>query len=1295
MRGFLRAKDYENIARIKQSMGDYSGAVRTYSQANKRLEALHLADKCVREGHQLDADVCIPQLASQYAKFYAHRRDEHHLRKVIMYVPDAVLKATYLKLAELYEEAVDVYYKADLVNEANRLASAQELYDTAIAWAKKKEKKAMVDMFVLEKVAAQIYHKRDLEDDLKVLLEQLTKSETLPIKALACLLFGRAFNNIGMCRQALDLYRKVNTVGQLESFHQMVRMKKDHVLVEIVEYCALANDLATSFRNSPKSASHAKILQQAQEFYHLYHEEGVYLSPRVQDIWMPGCLRTAYCRDRMYDENGMMRLQPEKVHQILADHFGAIWKTWLNETELESKIQNRIESHSFHQDIITSGYIKQSTGSYPPEQLKLYLEMLELALSVKQFNPRSFMECRFQELPVKLLSSQATMSLPFGMQHKTVLNKSKAISKQLKNNADRIVQDLKNASVDDLYSSWQGYCIAEGHADRMMKTLEQFAIKHGPLEPKYSGYSLVQGKKINNVQIHHHYFWFWLRACSIISKEHVVLPAVKCTYHFLQIIARRKNLRESFSVANTIDIVSLCTTALVSLLNLANPGQHLLLPATYQHTVQVFDLLNAMPDDKSTWFMSACLEQLNRKFRMKQVDKMQLEVVEYLLKFLDLLIGRTNERCHILSEALSLSSESIANGFVVHCLCLCLTMVGNLLVVDMKHFNDLSAVLADICDQLYTHISNEKKTVSGNTVALLPSYLRDAYMSVSSADCVAKLFMAVQHLLKACKYPSNLCCAVSNETSWGVVFKDVSIPTPLFKLKFEALTPYVKPLPPPLPLPQVKPKPAQKPSTLPIKAATSEHQTHPSSPLPPHPSPKPPSQAPNKSPPRASPILPSHPPPPSPPQPLPQVPHHQPPPSLPAQPSPPQPLPHVLPQQSPPSLHAQPPPPQSLPQVHHQPPPPLHAQPPPPQPLPQVRHQPPPPHPLPRLPPQPAPQPPLFQPLHRPSPHLASQAPHLPSQPLPHMPPQQTSQPPFHPQQVGGFSGYPYHFTGGFDHSPYQVHPDPFSVPFIDPTYTPSFSYSSLGVPHTMDGIPQEWEDELAGIEFDEEVEQMLTQPEPEEFAFQSDFSKPPTSEDSTLIDELYCKVCDVELEVAGTAASTERNRETMHLKMLRGSGQTFQQHILLPSHRQNLQAFRNYNLSKSLHYDQLVADINSVLDDADLLDDVNIETMVAQCRSFLRSSDQKLAELTNKQLWKEAQSYIEMNSHSFRLQLKQIQTEYEQRCSVLSAHTTKFSKAEEDEQRQEFEDEEAIDFDNVGTERKKDKWKKKRDKRR
>lgn len=246
-----------------------------------------------------------------------------------------------------------------------------------------------------------------------------------------------------------------------------------------------------------------------------------------------------------------------------------------------------------------------------------------------------------------------------------------------------------------------------------------------------------------------------------------------------------------------------------------------------------------------------------------------------------------------------------------------------------------------------------------------------------------------------------------------------------------------------------------------------------------------------------------------------------------------------------------------------------------------------------------------------------------------------------------------------------------------------------------MDGIPQEWEDELAGIEFDEEVEQMLTQPEPEEFAFQSDFSKPPTSEDSTLIDEIYCKVCDVELEVAETAATTERNREMMHLKMLRGSGQTFQQHILLPSHRQNLQAFQNYNLSKSLHYDQLVADINSVLDDADLLDDVNIETMVAQCRSFLRSSDQKLAELTNKQLWKEAQSYIEMNSHSFRLQLKQIQTKYEQRCSVLSAHTTKFSKAEEDEQRQEFEDEEAIDFDNVGTERKKDKWKKKRDKRR
>ena len=1076
---------------MRVSEGDYSGAVRVFARANKRLDAIERAAEYEQQGHQLDADVNLLQLASHYAKYYAQRKDDHHLRKVIKHVPSAVMKGAYLKQAGLHEEALDVYIKANLVTEAKQLTSAQELYETGISWAQKEGNKVLEAMFVTEKVAALVYHKKSVGSELKEALQHLTKSGSASTKALACLLFGRVFDNPGMCRQSMETYQgaAVNTVGELEAFNQLVRLKKDQYLHLIVSRCILASDLANAFKHPPKSAFHAQLLQQAQEFYHLRSQEGVYLMPRAQDVWLPNGLHSANCRDRLVDEDGMVRLQPEKVHRMLADHFSSLWKAWLAVTDVVGKIQQRIAGYSFHQELMTNGYLTHSNQSYPAERLKSYLQLIDLVLLTKQLSPTAFGDNMFEALPLKLLSPRVALCLPLGKQHRTLLTNSSAICRFLRSFAGDSLKQLKNERVDDLFSAWRALCIAEGGTGRMEESLERFASRHGHLKPEETGFSLVSRKE-KDAQVYHHYFWFWLRACSIISEERIVLPAVKCAYHFLQVIARRRQLRETMSVANFVNVISLCTTALVGLLNLVNPTQHLLLPALYQHTVQLFDLLNA-PGPKDTWLMSTCVEQVNRKRRAKQLDRMEQDAVEYLFKFLDLLTGQSHERCHILQDALSPTSGCIADGSALHCLMLCLVLVSNLLVIKMEHFKTLANSLADICNQLRRCLSSDNPpTTSANTSSStpLPQYLLNAYIEISSADCIAKLFMAVQHLMGACQFQSNLCRLVPKGSTGGMDFMEMPIPPLLFRRNFEALAPLLEPLP--QQLRQMPPHPL---------AAIVQDQY-----LPPHP---------------------------------------------------------------------------------------LKAA--------------------------------------------------MQNQQLMQQEPQQPNQ-------------YPFSSNLSFQQPsqlayPNQVHP--FPAPFLDPTVVSPFAYSQPGISQPVVGIPQEWEDELAGIEFDEEVEQMLSQS-----VARSEVERPLSevevsssslsSEDSALIDEHYCRVCGVGLEPLGRETiaveeGEEGEQQNSHASAKASKQQTFQEHILTPTHQQNLQAFKLFNQQKMMHYDPMVERLSELLREAEIrVNTVDVEMMMAQCKSELLSAEQHLMDIRKQQQWKEGQTFIEFTIEKFRWHLNRLEND-------------------------------------------------------
>lgn len=761
------------------------------------MEALECSKRYETQGSHIEPDVGSLQLANTYAKYYLARHEDPQLMKVLNYIPNVIQKVAHLKKGKLFKLAIDEYIKGNHYKDAERLMIAQEMFDRGIKLAESSNNSSLKARFILFKVTSAIYHKGAVDEELNESLIALTRSTSPTVQAQSLLLSGIIQSKPFLCKEAITLYTDscVNIIGALESFNQYVILKKRDVTYSLVIVkCFEAQELIKVFRSNSSTPTRSKSIQQMLEFYKLSRLNDIYLLSRSQDVWVRSLLTAV----QDTDENGMLLLDPNKVHSLLVDRYTYFWNHWLVETEVEKQMLARFSTYSFHREVTEQGYLTSYLHGFPPNLVREYIQVVDAAIKVSQLSTnKMFCGLDVESLPLKLFSFQVSLCLPLSKMNCFHFRRSETVHPILLKMLDSFInyRSLKQPHVDELFKAW--LCQSLIDSDRpnyFEETIEAFAKREGP-----GGHSkswLVVDRHSNDA-VYHHFFVFWLKACRLVKESSQVIVAAKLAYNcFFTVIARRLSLRKTISVINYIFPLSVFATALLGVLSVGRPHLGICIPVFYRYQCQLFDILN-IQGIKQFWLLSASVQLAEQK----KNDKRTLEdAIDILYQMLELLLGRYHRQFNLLQFALSSDSNALEDGSLIHCLVCVFVLLANLEILRPQKQNELY--------QLLTHVKDLIEDALSNAEIRTPPYLKAVLEKLQSVVTIADLFSIVQIIYQSANYPTAL-GKLQPAKSGNMDFKELSVPP---QQVTSLLIRPKSPTPPPPP-----PLDKEPPQSLPVK----------------------------------------------------------------------------------------------------------------------------------------------------------------------------------------------------------------------------------------------------------------------------------------------------------------------------------------------------------------------------------------------------------------------------------------------------------------------------------------------
>ena len=775
---YRRARDCENLTRVLEKEQKYSEVVIEWDKIGKRLKALEKANEYEMKGYALEKNVCARELASKYVKFLfaLKKRPNEELVRVVKYMP-LELRLKNLKLAGLFEEAVDVHINAKQFKQAERLMSAQGLHYKAIKLAKNRGDKETEAWFKFQQALSLIIKGHEkFSGEIKENLTCVLKCGFVELEGHAHLLHARITQQKTSANSALIAFQRcINFVGALESFYQLSQCGqnlKPHIVI-IIRSCSEVNKIVKSLRTSgKKTASDDKNIKQAFTFYHIYKEGREYVLSEHLNLRLDE-LKSHYSSR---DEDGMVKLQAALLCRVVAEHLELVMKNLLKESVV-NELEECMKKHHFHTYIRDRQCLLESLLNHPSNILCNYLETIELMLAVKAIDDKLMTENPSGCL-IALLSPSVNWFLPFSKQHYHLMVKSKYISdvlgKKIQDDINllQISEPAKSyyrPTADSLLDAWKA-CSIIGQTSKLSDALINDAKQY--LQGKRLTYHLIRQQD----GMVYHFFQYWLQGCSLIRHKRNVTSAVNMMYTFLLKVNRRLSL--NISVMNFVDIATVCTIGLISTISLANPGYHLLMPRLYAHVVKIFNDFNTQ-DGGGRWLLEACFDEVSsykrHNYSLKELEK---KCSNLLLNLLKLMLGHSGNK-HMLRNALS---SIHTDGSAVYCLELCTVLVANLTILSPYRRAELSDCLAIICHELNSIVCS----------GAIPQghYIENVHRQLSSAENVGKLFQLSQYLTKVHGHDQNL-CIVRESFRHGKKMRVILVdtPIPLHFYKREAIKP--------------------------------------------------------------------------------------------------------------------------------------------------------------------------------------------------------------------------------------------------------------------------------------------------------------------------------------------------------------------------------------------------------------------------------------------------------------------------------------------------------------------------
>ena len=774
---YLRGRDIDNFARLKESVGQQGEVVRALmgKPFMRKRDALTKASEYEGQGIKLAQDLSTSELSYSCAKFYSERRDRDTLIEVLNYMPEVSRKVKFLKEAKLYEEAFDALAENKEFKDAYRIASAQGaskqgLSDLEESWlqkgltlAEKNRDEFMIASFVFQMAKMEYTQLQIAEDKHETVdsgvvknLDTLIRTKNSLVKAQAYLLLGMLKRDVSFCRTAWRTYHSLShRVGELEAFNQIQQLasESDQSLLDV---CHIAKETGNTLM---KASDIVKVVKEALSFYGLQKIGGYYYTPQGQDIWIGEPLMKCLCKSNRQDLDGMLKLEASDARDELAKHCMDFKTTWLKRFNLKKKLEPKLMSFPLHKQLWERRHLMRqySTEEVTSEALREYLRT-----SVHLLELRSLREESTDGLIVLLVSiftPRVYIYLPYRIKEDHIAIVRRSVNSH--NIFQRFIKDTVEASDSEKFPdrvkadlwlmAWRASCISQPdlkYLIGMLQKLEKKVNEDSKAPPTQPGekYEPPPGFIYwRNDKKYYHIFWFWLQSCIKMREEKRFLWSSKLAiYRFLGTIAEYSH-QCSITVINVVDILCIHCTGLLAMITHANAlqdrGTSCTVPYFYKSNVVLFSHMNSYRKE-DRWLLSACADEV-RSWR--NLGRLFGECRTLLVRALGLLIGSYPYAQHY--SVLKIGLKKIAaTDATKQCLILALVLFGNLSMLRVRETREFHQKIQIL---LKRSLSKEES---------MPNYVGVAYKAISNPRFTnpVEVFNLVEWLLRDAKVDSTL-----------------------------------------------------------------------------------------------------------------------------------------------------------------------------------------------------------------------------------------------------------------------------------------------------------------------------------------------------------------------------------------------------------------------------------------------------------------------------------------------------------------------------------------------------------
>ena len=757
---------------LKEQEGNYNDAICLLVENGKKDDALECAEQYESEGHILRSDLQASVLAIKFAKEICDQvptqRSRNRLAKMVKFMDNPIDRINYLKIAKKHRDAFNILCNEKQFNEAYRLCAAQGWTDDGLKLAEEKKNVKWVLQFTFQKAITGLVKDDKVDSSIIKRLHLLKDSNDDQAKAKACLLLGKTNHDFFSCRRAFRIYlSKLNAVGCIEAFNLMIQFriqgsKSTEIYVrQILDACSKATDVSQTLESvlnhKPLSAAQEYTLTLLEEFYGLQRHFSIadqntalyFLTPN-QHIWVDLCSSHSTFDA---DSDGMIQIDCTKAIRIINSHVQNFLTRWQEKDELQvcQLFRSHLSSFQFHKQLEDKGCVKKSFKMlYQGSKLYEYLRLCYSGLELSKFADGEIKSSYIIQLLINFFKPAAALYLGVTWGQMEDITKSSSASLLVQHSRKIMEKSDHDFHVDSWLDAWSILSIlGKDHLDSLLRQLDKCTARAQTLPVNKVPDIYIRSRDGGSFV---HVFSMWIRACFLIQRDKKVITSSKVALHyFLETVVHQRSIRSTISVTSLVNILTIHTTALLTLTALCNFIQrkpsNVLIPNSYERVLNVFDNVGKQANRDSIRVLDACMndEKVLRAYeKMKTnqhaVQNIQNEITNLLWQILDLLLGRHAHYFHPLKYAMK-SEDYVKRGETRHCLLLVLVLFGNLSEVDRQCTqNGL---------QIYHNCINDTFEFLKDSIGEESQILRKAYGMFSLSANTTGFFLAINHLITA------------------------------------------------------------------------------------------------------------------------------------------------------------------------------------------------------------------------------------------------------------------------------------------------------------------------------------------------------------------------------------------------------------------------------------------------------------------------------------------------------------------------------------------------------------------